>query len=127
DILSESWGQSAANPQDPPAVVGAQVTIHVYHVSISSAVQKVNKMLARLRTGAFHVAVEVYGKEWSFGYTEDGSTGVWCCQPKQCDAHTYLRSLPMGRSRLSQTEVLALIGRLSREWQGEDYDLLRCN
>eukprot|EP00913_Durusdinium_trenchii_P009777 g9182.t1 len=33
----------------------------------------------------------------------------------------------MGSTFLSQQTVLALIGRLAKEWQGDDYDILRCN
>mmetsp|Transcript_20417 Transcript_20417/g.36601 ORF Transcript_20417/g.36601 Transcript_20417/m.36601 type:complete len:219 (+) Transcript_20417:92-748(+) len=102
------------------------VTLHVYSVSGSSTVKKVNRVLEPMQMGAFHAAVEVYGKEWSFGYTEEG-TGVFCCNPRGCEAHVYLHSLAMGRTGLSQSAVLALIGSLARDWQGDDYDLLRCN
>eukprot|EP00930_Biecheleria_cincta_P004531 TRINITY_DN105443_c0_g1_i1.p1 TRINITY_DN105443_c0_g1~~TRINITY_DN105443_c0_g1_i1.p1 ORF type:complete len:232 (-),score=54.33 TRINITY_DN105443_c0_g1_i1:581-1276(-) len=105
----------------------AQVTLHVYSVSTASSVERVNQVLGKVcKTGAFHAAVEVYSKEWSFGATEKG-TGVFCCNPKECEAHKYLHSLPMGSTALSRSQVLASIGRLAKEWQGEDYDLLRCN
>lgn len=113
--------------QDSGAMPTAQVTLHVYSVSTAASVERANKVLGKIcKTGAFHGAVEVYGKEWSFGSTEKG-TGVFCCSPKQCEAHTYLHSLPMGSTALSKAQVLASIGRLAKEWQGEDYDLLRCN
>lgn len=85
-------------------------------------------MLDRLgKGGAYHAAVEVYGREWSFGATEDGSSGVFCCRPRQCPDHTYLKALPMGHTQLAESQVLALIGRTRKEWQGDDYDLLHCN
>ncbi|CAJ1426667.1 unnamed protein product [Effrenium voratum] len=110
----------------PRGALVEPVTLHVYSVSGSETVRKVNRVLGKLRTGAFHTAVEVYGQEWSYGYTEKGS-GVFCCNPKECDAHIYLYSVPMGHTSLSQQTILALMGRLAREWQGEDYDILRCN
>ena len=98
---------------------------------------EVNRMLGHLHTGAFHTAVEVHGKavsrkclckaqEWSYGYAKKG-TGVFCCAPKECNAHIYLYSVPMGSTCLPPQTVLAMVGRLAKEWQGEDYDILRCN
>eukprot|EP00928_Gymnodinium_smaydae_P013528 TRINITY_DN14932_c0_g2_i1.p1 TRINITY_DN14932_c0_g2~~TRINITY_DN14932_c0_g2_i1.p1 ORF type:complete len:159 (+),score=27.45 TRINITY_DN14932_c0_g2_i1:382-858(+) len=65
-------------------------------------------------------------QEWSFGWNEEG-TGLFCCEPKCCEEHAHSMSLPMGRTLLQPPEVLALVGRLAREWQGSDYDLLHCN
>eukprot|EP01048_Picozoa_sp_COSAG05_P022036 COSAG05_NODE_4257_length_1595_cov_4.658422_3_plen_69_part_00 len=39
--------------------------------------------------GAFHVAVELCDWEWSFGWNEDGTTGVFSGLPTKCDMHTY--------------------------------------
>merc|ERR1719401_1386448 len=78
-------------------------------------------------TGAFHAGVEVHGQEWSFGSTTDGSTGVYVCLPGKNTAHQYIKSVPMGETRCSQRDVRALIQQLAEEWQGSDYDLLRCN
>ncbi|CAK9066474.1 unnamed protein product, partial [Durusdinium trenchii] len=61
---------------------GTSVTLHVYSVSASQTVRKVNRFLGHLSTGAFHTAVEVHGKEWSYGFAEKGS-GVFCCNPKE--------------------------------------------
>eukprot|EP00434_Breviolum_minutum_P041314 symbB.v1.2.036752.t1/scaffold5259.1/size29278/3 len=122
--VSSSQGGSCKNSTNGAG--GASVTLHVYSVSGSQTVCKVNRFLSQLRTGAFHTAVEVHGKEWSYGYSAKG-TGVFCCPPKECEAHIYLYSLPMGQTQLSERTVLALIGRLAKEWQGDDYDILRCN
>merc|ERR1719382_1361532 len=86
-----------------------------------------NKVLGAVGTGAFHAGVEVCGREWSFGATDDGDTGVFSCRPRGCDAHSYLKALPMGSTAMSERQVYAVIDRLAAEWQGEDYDLLRCN
>lgn len=102
------------------------VMLHLYNVTTNNAVSSVNAALKPLGTGAFHGAVEVNGAEWSFGYCE-GDTGVFDCPPKGCDAHSYRESLPMGETVLSPAEVSALITRMSGEWPGESYDLLRRN
>lgn len=127
-VLSEPETLESAPAGQKPrgSSSGAPVTLHVYSVSGSQTVCKVNRFLSHLRTGAYHTAVEVHGKEWSYGYADKGS-GVFCCPPKECDAHTYLYSLPMGHTQLLEQTVLALIGRMAKEWQGDDYDILRCN
>ncbi|CAL1140536.1 unnamed protein product [Cladocopium goreaui] len=127
-VLSEPETLESARAGQKPrgSSSGAPVTLHVYSVSGSQTVCKVNRFLSHLRTGAYHTAVEVHGKEWSYGYADKGS-GVFCCPPKECDAHTYLYSLPMGHTQLLEQTVLALIGRMAKEWQGDDYDILRCN
>jgi len=106
---------------------GTLVTLHVYSVTRLSAIQRANGVLGSFGTGAYHAGVEVYGREWSFGATEDGSSGVFCCGPADCDDHAYIRAIPMAETRATEAEVLGLIGRLRTEWSGDDYDLLRCN
>lgn len=106
---------------------GANVRLHVYNVTVLSAVEKANAVLGMLGTGAFHAAVEVHGTEWSFGAADDGQTGVFCNPPRACDMHSYRQVLDMGRTSLSEAEVGAVIRRMTAEWQGEDYDLLHCN
>jgi len=113
--------------EDLPSDCVAPVKLHVYHVSGFSAVQRVNSVLRVLGTGAFHIGVEVYGQEWSFGFTDDGGTGVFCYPPQVCEEHVYDRSLDMGHTALTFREVARMIGSLANEWQGEDYDILRCN
>lgn len=120
---------AAAAPMAGPASspgAGASVTLHIYDVAGSDIVSGINKLLYPMGTGAFHAGVEVHGAEWSFGYTEEGS-GVFSCAPKGCEMHKYRESLPMGRTPLSAGQVEQLIRRLSSEWPGVDYDLLRRN
>mmetsp|Transcript_479 Transcript_479/g.1125 ORF Transcript_479/g.1125 Transcript_479/m.1125 type:complete len:260 (-) Transcript_479:553-1332(-) len=114
-------------PQRQAPTRGVPVTLHVYSVTRLPVLLRANGFLSAMGTGAYHAAVEIYGREWSFGATEDGSSGVFCCRPGQCDDHTYLRAIPMGNADVTEAEVLGLIGRLRKEWCGDDYDLLRCN
>lgn len=104
------------------------VTLHVYDVSHHSAVRRTNGVLSKMGTGAFHSAVEVNGREWSFGATElAGVSGVCSCAPAKNDLYSYFKAVPLGYTALSIPEVWALLRDLADEWQGEDYDLLRCN
>jgi len=105
----------------------APVTLHIYDVSGHGAITNLNKFCRAMGTGAFHAAVEIYGEEWSFGYTDGGGSGVFSCPPKGCEAHAYRESLLMGETAMSEREVMALLDKLALEWRGEDYDLLRRN
>lgn len=78
------------------------------------------------KSGALHGAVEVYGKEWSFGEKESG-TGVYACEPMKCEEHQYRESIDMGETELTEEQVGALIQVLEVEWPGDSYDLLRRN
>jgi hypothetical protein len=108
------------NPADPT------VTLHIYDVTGNAVIEKANGILELLGTGAFHGAVEVYGPEWSYGGCDEG-TGVASWAPMSCTAHHYRESVPMGETNLTYEEVNALIEKLSRDWPGEDYDLLSHN
>lgn len=107
----------------------APVWLHIYDVPSHPTGRRMNGALRRIGTGAFHAGVEVYGQEWSFGSAEDEDegTGVFSCAPKGCEGHAYRESLPMGHTPLSEEEVRELLGRLSKEWQANDYDMLRRN
>lgn len=106
---------------------GAKVRLHVYNVTVLSAIEKANAVLGKLGTGAFHVGVEVHGSEWSFGATDAGQTGVFCNPPRACDMHSYRQVVDVGHTSLSEREVGAVLRRMMADWQGEDYDLLHCN
>lgn len=102
------------------------VKLHIYDVSGTRIVEEANKLFRTLGTGAFHAAVEVFGKEWSFGFCEKGS-GVFQCEPKQCSQHKYRESINMGDTDMTEEELTGVMDKLQAEWQGCDYDLLRKN
>jgi len=106
--------------------MAAAVTLHVYDVGTAPVVAELNHALCALGTGAFHGAIEVYGREWSFGYCQDG-TGVFCCEPKGCTAHHYRESLSIGETKMTPAQAGTLLVRLQEEWPGNQYDLLRHN
>lgn len=102
------------------------VRLHIYDLSGNRVVEQANKIFRSLGTGAFHAAVEVYGKEWSFGFCRSG-TGVFSCPPKGCELHHYSESLHMGVTNVSRDSFEGLIEKLVKKWRGRDYDLLYKN
>ena len=50
----------------PPAA-GTPVVLHVYDLGTSPGIQNINKVTYAIGGGLYHTAVEVYGKEYSFG------------------------------------------------------------
>ena len=70
---------------------------------------------------------QVYGEEeWSFGFCEDGS-GVFSCPNGKNPMYTYRENIVLGQTGLSISEVNRILRELSREWQGNRYDLLSRN
>ena len=72
------------------------------------------------------MGVSVYGKEWSYGWTSNGS-GLWDEAPGQCELHTYKETVSMGWTRKSPQEVEDLIRTMRPAWPGQEYDMLRKN
>lgn len=104
----------------------SKVSLHIYDVGTDVNIQKVNEYLTAVGTGAFHGGIEVYHKEYSYGYSEEG-TGVFECPPKGCTAHHYRESHKIGTTKMSEDEVVQTVEDLRREWPGKEYDLLRHN
>eukprot|EP00419_Tripos_fusus_P027765 CAMPEP_0172721368 /NCGR_PEP_ID=MMETSP1074-20121228/78970_1 /TAXON_ID=2916 /ORGANISM="Ceratium fusus, Strain PA161109" /LENGTH=250 /DNA_ID=CAMNT_0013547097 /DNA_START=59 /DNA_END=812 /DNA_ORIENTATION=+ len=102
------------------------VTLHVYSVGQSTSMDTVNGLLRLFGTGAYHAAVEVYGAEWSYGYTPEGS-GVFECRPGACEMHIYREKVNLGKITHSREEVLRILEEMQGQYPGADYDLLRKN
>lgn len=109
----------------------SMVVLNVYDVSDGELFQRINKVTTAnnnvLVGGIFHAGVEVYGKEWCYGVTEYGRSGVAAVYPRTHPQHTYKCSVPMGPTKFSTEEVDTLLIRLSQEWPGHEYDLLHHN
>ena len=58
--------------------------------------------------GVFHGAVEICGKEWSFGFCEAGS-GVYACLPKLNPAYTYRETIDMGQTQVGMQQVCHIL------------------
>jgi len=116
---------SQAQPRNRTTFEGEPVWLHIYDVCAGS-VQVVNNIFRKAGTGAFHAAVEVFGCEWSFGFTA-GGTGVYSCPPRSNTQHEYRESVLMGSTKLSEKELHELLQQLRISWQGPSYHLLQRN
>lgn len=105
------------------------VTLHVYAVGHAESVAKINKVAQDIlgEGGIFHGAIEVHGKEWSFGGTDDDGPGVFCCEPGRCTMHTYRESVYLGDCNKDNQQVHEILKRMLPEWKGSSYDLLHKN
>ena len=100
-----------------PAAAPSPVIVHIYDVTGTAPMKVVNEVLRPLGTGAFHAAVEVHGKEWSYGQTMGGH-GIFENPPKECEQHTYRESIHMGYTDLTPFEVQMLIADMAKRWRG---------
>lgn len=80
--------------------------------------------------GAFHTAVEVYGKEFSFysSRTDLDSCGIRRSNiPRRHPMHVYRQSIVMGITNLSEKQVLELILHMAGDWPCRRYDIVQHN
>jgi len=107
------------------------VFINVYDIGDAEIFQKINRMSTVndnvLIGGIYHAGVEIYGAEWSFGFTEEEDSGVYAVPPRCASQHTYRVTCPLGPSQLSEEEVETVIMQLRDKWRGEEYSLLHHN
>lgn len=100
---------------------GAQVILNVYDLNQNWL--ELNGLLRdTFQLGAFHVGVEVFGKEWSFG-----TDGVNAGRPRQHSVHVYRQSIPLGRARCNRDHLISMIRNMAVNWVGETYDILSRN
>eukprot|EP00930_Biecheleria_cincta_P043304 TRINITY_DN29753_c0_g1_i3.p1 TRINITY_DN29753_c0_g1~~TRINITY_DN29753_c0_g1_i3.p1 ORF type:complete len:280 (-),score=23.85 TRINITY_DN29753_c0_g1_i3:35-805(-) len=123
--MSESYCRSSESDSESEEELAEPVTLHIYNVSKKDQIARVNDVLYMLGTGIFHAAVEVYGREWSFGKSQ--WSGVFSNTPTRCRSHKYREAVLMGTTSLSQKEVQQLLTVMKAEWKGPEYDLLRHN
>ncbi|CAJ1387360.1 unnamed protein product [Effrenium voratum] len=107
------------------------VLLNVYDVSESEVIQRVNRIFTAddtvLAGGVFHAGVEVYGREWCYGATVPGRTGVGAVRPRLHPQHRYRATVHMGATEKKPEEVQRLLACMASDWQGGDYDLIHHN
>ena len=65
----------------------------------------------------------MHGTEWYFG-----QDGIECQEPRHHDVHVYRTSIPMGTTCYPEAEVKRFMNLvMSKQWQGEEYDMLERN
>lgn len=121
----------AYQPLDLPSLPAGSVLLNVYDVGDADLFQQINRVSTMNDTvligGVYHAGVEVYGVEWSYGFSEDDDAGVSRCIPRTHPQHTYRATVNMGCTELHRTEVEAALLRLTYRWRGPDYSLIHHN
>lgn len=135
-ICSACWGWWQRKPWTPPPPSQAEprrsrrqapVVLHVYTLGADDVAKAVGEFSMAVHAGAFHAAVEVYGDEWSYGLAPAGDRGIYRSFPKCSPGHTYRESIDLGITVLAPHEVSGLLREMSKQWIGEDYDMIRHN
>lgn len=93
------------------------VTLHVYDLTW---------LTKFLQLPVFHLGVEVYEREYSFGSTH---SGVVSSKPLANDVHKtrHREAVPLGYTLLTSAEVRSVIKQLSLDWPASSYDVLSRN
>ncbi|CAK9022198.1 Cryptochrome DASH, partial [Durusdinium trenchii] len=112
-------------------VLENSVLLNVYDVSDSDVIQRVNRIFTAddtvLAGGVFHAGVEVYGKEWCYGATVPGRSGVGAVKPRLHPQHRYRATVHMGNTEKSPDEISRILVCMASEWPGSAYDLIHHN
>jgi len=101
-----------------------EVALSVYTLTGAGAINLVTS--AAGVGGAYHVGVEVYGLEWSFGGSDLG-TGIYMVHPQKSSLGTLYQRVPLGKTTKSPEEVLEMLAEYRRTWRGAQYHLLAKN
>ena len=115
--------------------VTTPVVLNVYDWSGRKAIVAMNKWACCGCTGggvmgAFHAGVEVLGREYSFGWNDEGSTGVFWVEPKGAEAlfgHRFRQRIVLGTITTTTDELNEIVAELEGEWMGYMYDMWHKN
>lgn len=116
--------QAQAIPQPIHPAYHADVALSVYSLNGASAMNKVTE-LAGLG-GAYHVGIEIFCLEWSFGWTPL-HTGVHNVYAGCSEAGTFKERILLGQTPCSPHAILGIIGAMREAWPGTSYHMLRRN
>ncbi|KAJ1299238.1 hypothetical protein BS78_01G516700 [Paspalum vaginatum] len=139
-VLPASWSSSAAKPitsssssdsqpqeheppPPPPPPPSAAVYLNIYDIS------PLNHYLYWFGLGIFHSGIEVHGMEYGFGAHEYPTSGVFQVEPKSCPGFIFRRSVCVGTTDMSRSQVRTCIEDLAEEYHGDTYHLIikNCN
>ncbi|KAF7457671.1 UBA/TS-N domain-containing protein [Cryptosporidium felis] len=103
---------------------GEKVELHIYDLSNGMASQLSPMLLGRTIEAIYHTGVLVFGFEYFYG------GGIVCVRPEEI-VRLYgmspIRTLTLGVTKKSQTELNGHLEAISREFNSENYDLLNHN
>ncbi|EEF30920.1 deSI-like protein At4g17486 isoform X2 [Ricinus communis] len=118
--LSSSLSSSSTSDKEQQGN-GALLYLNIYDLT------PVNNYLYWFGLGVFHSGIEVHGMEFGFGAHEYSSSGVFEVEPKNCPGFIYRRSLLLGSTCLSRSEVRSFMEHLSAKYHGDTYHLIAKN
>ncbi|XP_050229696.1 deSI-like protein At4g17486 [Mercurialis annua] len=87
----------------------------------------VNNYLYWFGLGIFHSGIEVHSMEFGFGAHEYPTSGVFEVEPKSCPGFIYRRSILLGSTSLSRSEVRSFMEHISSNYHGDTYHLIAKN
>ncbi|VFQ58769.1 unnamed protein product [Cuscuta campestris] len=89
----------------------------------------VNNYLYWFGIGVFHSGIEVHGLEYGFGAHEFPTSGVFEVEPRSCSGFVFRRSVLLGSTDMSRSQVRSFMERLSNKYRGDSYNLIvkNCN
>jgi hypothetical protein len=102
----------------------AEVALAVYELHGTAAINFVTS--AAGIGGAYHVGVQVYGLEWSYGGRDEG-TGLDVVHLGQSSLGSFHSRIPLGKTRVGPNRTLRILDNFRRRWHGSTYHLLACN
>lgn len=109
----------------------APVILNVYDVSNNPRIQTINNATKPMGYGGmFHAAIEIHGREYSFGGTlnkNSNATGIFTSHPKHCPMHHYRESVYLGDCELNDEQIQAILEVLRPKWKANSYNLFRKN
>lgn len=86
----------------------SHVRLNVYHVGQHAPLRNMLYNLlpsTNLLVGAFHTGVEVWGREWWFGFHERAGWGIASCRPRGHVDHQFYAALDLGVTSRTATQV----------------------
>lgn len=111
-----------------PGTARTPVYLHIYDVGHSSYIRTINRTTEwTVGGGVFHAAIQVFGKEYSFGGTKANQTGIFACNPTKCPMHTYRQTIFLGDCYLPRGCVKAILNDMLPKWMGPTYNVLKKN
>ncbi|XP_057799620.1 deSI-like protein At4g17486 isoform X1 [Salvia miltiorrhiza] len=88
-----------------------------------------NNYLYWFGLGFYHSGIEVHGLEYAFGADVEPTTGVFEVEPRNCPGYVFRRSILLGSTDMSRSEICSFMDLISDQYQGNTYNLIykNCN
>ncbi|XP_055821244.1 deSI-like protein At4g17486 isoform X2 [Solanum dulcamara] len=87
----------------------------------------VNNYLYWAGLGVFHSGIEVHGLEYGYGAHDYSTSGVFEVEPRSCPGFIFRRSVLLGSTEMSLSEVRSFMEHISEKYHGDSYHLIAKN